>query len=115
MTHSSSMQFFHTTVWTFITTLFVFGAAVMIRGYLQIPPEISNSTQYETVIVCWVLLTLIPILGAGLGVVMPALDRVVLAEEKVAALDFKVFNEIQNENKKTQAGSQESYSQKDNI
>ena len=39
---------------------------------------------------CWALLTLIPVLGAGLGIVMPALDRVKLAEDRLAELDFKV-------------------------
>lgn len=89
MVHSSSMQFFHTTVWASITILFVFGAGMMAYGYLQFPLEIAYSTQYRTVLVCWVFLTFIPILGAGFGIVMPALDGAALARNKVAALDFE--------------------------
>jgi len=89
MAQISCMQFFNTTVWTFLTILSALGAAIVIRFIVQMPPEISYSTQFGTVIVCWILRALIPIIGAGLGIVMPALDRVKLAENKVAELEFK--------------------------
>jgi len=95
MAHSSGMQFFNTVVWTFLTILIAFGAAVVMHFLNQMPPEISYSTQYGTVIVCWILRALIPVLGAGLGILMPSLDRVKLIENKVAEMDFMVSNETQ--------------------
>jgi len=90
MAQHSAMQFFHTTVWVFMTMLGAFGAVAVVQGFLRMPPEISSSPEYGTAMTCWVLLTLIPVLGAGLGIVMPALDRVKLAEDRLAELDFKV-------------------------
>jgi len=89
LAQSSGMQFFHTTVWAFMTMLVTFGAFAVVQGFLRISPEISTSTEYGATMGCWVLLTLIPVLGAGLGIVMPALNRVALMEDRVAELDFK--------------------------
>jgi len=88
MIQYSSMQFFHTTVWVFMTILVAFGAFAFIQGFLRVPPEISAWPGYVTAMSSWVLLTLIPVLGAGFGIVMPALNRVKLAEDGVAALDY---------------------------
>jgi hypothetical protein len=89
MVQASGMQFFHTSVWVFMTMLVTFGAFAIVQGFLRVPPEISTSTEYAATMGCWVLLTLIPVLGAGLGIVMPALDRVRLIEDKIAELDFE--------------------------
>lgn len=93
MVQSSNIQFFNTIVWTFLTILIAFGATIILRFIVQMPPEISYSTQFGTVIVCWIYRALIPILGGCLGILMPAIDRIKLAENKVAELDFKNSNE----------------------
>jgi len=85
----SAMQFFNTTVHVFMTMLVAFGAFAVVQGFVRIPPEIAYSPQYGAAITCWVLLTLVPILGAGLGILMPALNRVKLLEDKVVRLDLR--------------------------
>jgi len=69
--------------------LVTFGAMAFIQGFSGLPAEISSSPEYATVVTWWILLTLIPIVGAGFGILMPALDRARLAEDRVAELRYE--------------------------
>jgi len=88
MAHQSAMHFFSTTVSVFMMMLVAFGAVAVVQGFVNMPREIASSYQYGNAMTCYLLLTLIPVLGAGVGIVMPALDRIRRAEDRIAELSF---------------------------